>query len=198
MAVQTINTDIAAEVNITARRNDTFTFKFSVANPTNSSQGYPLNIGQTNTTTGEPRFQAKMSIVDASTGDVKLSIYSSFFQDTAGVVIHQDNGTGGQIKKTTRPTATTPGEYSGEQVLANTTVKTGGGIDFSGNTSAADSLATISVPYDYMVFEPGEYLYDLQIREQGTSGTNAAALLTIKYTTWMFGKFTLNPDITTA
>jgi len=37
----------------------------------------------------------------------------------------------------------------------------------------------------------------LQIREQGEAGTDAAALLSIKYTTWMFGKFTLNPDITT-
>jgi len=155
MSVQTINTDIAAEINITARRNDTFTFKFSVANPTNPSQGYALNVAQNNATDGEPHFQAKMSIVDADTGDVKLSIYSSYFQDTAGNVIHKDNGTGTLIKKTTRPTATTSGEYSGEQVTANTTVKSGGGIDFSGSTSAPDSLATISVPYDYMVFEPG-------------------------------------------
>ena len=78
MSVQTINTDIAAEINITARRNDTFTFKFSVANPTNPSQGYALNVAQNNATDGEPHFQAKMSIVDADTGDVKLSIYRHF------------------------------------------------------------------------------------------------------------------------
>ena len=43
------------------------------------------------------------------------------------------------------------------------------------------------------VYVKKEYLYDLQIREQTAAGN----LSTIKYTTWMFGKFTLNPDITT-
>lgn len=197
MAVQTINTDIAAEVNITARRNDTFTFKFSVANPSNPDQGLPMNTNQADDNTA-PKYQAKMSIVDANTGDIKLSLYTSYFQDTSGNVIHQNSGSGDTAKKATKPTATTPGEYSGEQVTVSGTVKSGGAIDFSNNGTTLGDLATISVPYDYMVFEPGEYLYDLQIREQGTSGTDSAALLSIKYTTWMFGKFTLNADITTA
>ena len=59
MSVQTINTDIAAEVNISARRNDTFTFKFTVANPLNPTQGLPMNGGQTTQTT-YPEYQAKM------------------------------------------------------------------------------------------------------------------------------------------
>ena len=50
----------------------------------------------------------------------------------------------------------------------------------------------IKVPFNYMVFEPGDYVYDFQIRKQSDS----ADLTTIEYTTWMFGKFTLNPDIT--
>ena len=186
MSVQTINTDIAAEVNISARRNDTFTFKFTVANPLNPTQGLPMNGGQTTQTT-YPEYQAKMSIVDASTGDIKLSLFSSFFQDTDESIIVQSSS-----PKATPPTATTAGEYSGLETQVST-VKSGGAIDFSANTTAADSKATISVPYNYMVFEPGEYLYDLQIREQTAAGN----LSTIKYTTWMFGKFTLNPDITT-
>tara|TARA_E500000305_G_C4019851_1_gene238001 strand:+ start:111 stop:677 length:567 start_codon:yes stop_codon:yes gene_type:complete len=185
MAVQTINTDIAAEVNITARRNDTFSFQFTVANPTNPTEGLPMNEGQGSAAT-YPQYQAKMSIVDANTGDLKLSLYSSFWQGTDEAILIQNS-----TKKTVKPTATTAGEYSGEQTTVNT-VKSGGAIDFSANTNVVTSKAKINVPYDYMVFEPGEYLYDLQIREQDTAGN----LNTISYTTWMFGKFTLNPDIT--
>tara|TARA_R110002012_G_scaffold155033_1_gene315747 strand:- start:10338 stop:10904 length:567 start_codon:yes stop_codon:yes gene_type:complete len=185
MAVQTINTDIAAEVNISARRNDTFSFQFTVANPTAPTEGLPMNTAQSGAAT-YPKYQAKMSIVDANTGDLKLSLYSSFWQGTDETIIIQQS-----TKKTVKPTATTAGEYSGEETVVSN-VKSGGAIDFSANTSVVTSKAKINVPYDYMVFEPGEYLYDLQIREQDTSGNTN----TISYTTWMFGKFTLNPDIT--
>lgn len=187
MAVQTINTDIAAEVNISARRNDTFIFKFTVANPLAPTQGLPMNGGQTTNTT-YPEFQAKMSIVDTNTGDIKLTLYSSFWQDTDGTILVQESA-----KLAVAPTATTAGMYSGNETEVST-VKSGGAIDFSSNTAQADTQAVVNVPYNYMVFEPGEYIYDLQIRQQ-ESGTD---LTSIKYTTWMFGKFTLNADITTA
>ena len=194
MAVQTINTDIAAEVNISARRNDTFVFKFSVDNPTTSNpvQGLPLNGGQEST--AAPVYQAKMSIVDASTGDIKLTLYSSYYQSVSGSVIIDEDGSNTPAKAQP-PTAILAGEYSGLHDK-NGSVKTGGAINFKNNSSTAGSLAVVSVPYNYMVFEPGEYLYDLQIREQTVSGTDAAAKATIKYTTWMYGKFTLNADIT--
>lgn len=194
MAIQTINTDIAAEVNITARRNDSFTFKFSVADPLDASAGLAMNTAQSGEAT-HPVYQAKMSIVDSSTGDIKLSLYSVFFQTTAGTIQHQTGGTGSAAPEAQPPTSTAGGAYSG---VANSTgsVLTGGAIDFKLNTVSPGTLAVISVPYNYMVFEPGEYTYDLQIREQTVGGTGAAALLTIKYTTWMFGKFTLNADIT--
>jgi hypothetical protein len=194
MAVQTINTDIAAEVNITARRNDTFTFKFSVANPANASAGLPLNTAQTNAST-HPIYQAKMSIVDSASGDVKLNLYTAFFQKKDGTVQHQHGATGATAPLATAPSATTTGNYSGTTNPASN-VLTGGAIDFNLNTATAGTLATISVPYNYMVFEPGDYIYDLQIRRQTTGGTSAEALLTVEYTTWLFGAFTLNPDVT--
>tara|TARA_R100001377_G_scaffold82662_2_gene63278 strand:+ start:357 stop:947 length:591 start_codon:yes stop_codon:yes gene_type:complete len=196
MAIQTINTDIAAEVNISARRNDTFTFKFSVANPTNTSQGLPLNTAQSGAATN-PQYQAKMSIVDSSTGDVKLSLYTAFYQKSNGTISHQASGSGTTAPLATAPSATTAGEYSG---LTNPTgsVLTGGAIDFKLNTATANTLAVIKVPFGYMVFEPGDYSYDLQIRLQTVGGTGTAAVASIEYTTWMFGTFTLNPDITTA
>tara|TARA_R110002012_G_scaffold44107_5_gene118780 strand:- start:1954 stop:2544 length:591 start_codon:yes stop_codon:yes gene_type:complete len=194
MAVQTINTDIAAEVDIVARRNDTFAFSFSVDSPTDASAGLALNGAQTGSSVA-PEYQAKMSIVDASTGDVRLSLYTSYYQNTAGNVTHQAAGSGNTAPLALPPTATTAGHYSGIS-NPNGQVLTGGAIDFKLNTAVKGTLANISVPYNYMVFEPGEYLYDLQIRTQTTSGTDAAALLTIKYTTWMFGKFTLKADIT--
>ena len=195
MAVQTINTDIAAEVNITARRNDTFVFKFSVTNPTDTTAGLQMNLGQGTTNTTYPIYQAKMSIVDSSTGDIKLSLYSAHWQNTDGTLSHAAAGTGSTAPLAIKPTATTAGAYSGQSNPASG-VLTGGAIDFSANTATLNSLAVVSAPFDYMVFEPGEYKYDLQIREQTTGGTGAGALLTIKYTTWMYGTFTLNPDIT--
>jgi len=190
MAIQTINTDIAAEVNITARRNDSFVYKFSVTNPLDTTAGLVMNSGQTNAPT-YPVYQAKMSIVDASTGDVKLNLYTSFFQNTIGGIVHKVGGTSGTEPKATPPTATTIGNYSGFGHTA-AAVLTGGAIDFYDSTAALGSLAVIKVPFSYMVFEPGDYIYDFQIRTQ----VNGDDINTIEYTTWMFGKFTLNPDIT--
>tara|TARA_B110000902_G_C14285641_1_gene578655 strand:- start:3119 stop:3709 length:591 start_codon:yes stop_codon:yes gene_type:complete len=195
MAVQTINTDIAAEVNITARRNDTFTFKFSVTDPTDSTAGLALNTGQDGEVTS-PVYQAKMSIVDASSGDVKLNLYTAFFQTVLGAIQHQHGGTYPTAPLATPPSATTTGNYSGVTNIASG-VKTGGAIDFKLNSSVLNTLATISVPYNYMTFEPGDYIYDLQVRRQTVGGTSASALLSIEYTTWLHGVFTLNPDITT-
>ena len=191
MAVQTINTDIAAEVNITARRNDTFTFKFSVDHPTSSNAGLQMNLGQANAAT-YPQYQAKMSIVDSSTGDIKLSLFTSFYQNATGTVVHQPGGTGSAAPKATPPTATSAGKYSGSSNPVNG-VLTGGAIDFALNSATQGTLAVIHVPYNYMVFEAGEYIYDLQIRKQTDANDNT----TTEYTTWMFGTFTLNPDITT-
>ena len=53
----------------------------------------------------------------------------------------------------------------------------------------ADRLV-ISAPYNYISFEPGVYKYDLQIRKR------TSTQVTTEYTTWLFGTFTLNADIT--
>ena len=81
---QTVSTDIAAELNISARRNDTFTFKLQVTDPSinveaNSKQ---LAIAQTDEAENN-QYQAKMAIVDSSTGDVKLELFSARWTSTA-------------------------------------------------------------------------------------------------------------------
>jgi hypothetical protein len=53
----------------------------------------------------------------------------------------------------------------------------------------ADRLI-ISAPHNYISFEPGVYKYDLQIRTRVSTAT------TTEFTTWLFGTFTLNADIT--
>jgi hypothetical protein len=77
MAAQNISTDIAAELNITARRNDTFKFELQVLQPNSTTQSLDMVLGQSDGQGGNTTdniYQAKMSIVDSSTGDVKLNI----------------------------------------------------------------------------------------------------------------------------
>ncbi len=181
MAAQTVKTDIAAEVNLTARRNDTFKFELQVNHPTQANASLDMVVGMTGATTSNV-YQGKMSIVDSSTGDVKLNIYSARWTSTDT----EASSDGDDVV----PTATTPGEYYGDSTVVNS-VNVGGGIDMSGmdGVEVADRLI-ISAPYNFMSFEPGEYKYDLQIR------TRTSTSLNTEYTTWLFGTFTLNADIT--
>ena len=181
MAAQTVNTDIAAEVNLTARRNDTFKFELQVNHPSTPSSSLDMVVGMVGASTTNI-YQGKLSIVDASTGDVKLNIY------TARWTSSDTEATGDGINSL--PSPTSPGEYYGTSTTV-ASVNVGGGIDMSGmeGTDFDDKLV-ISAPYNYMSFEPGEYKYDLQIR------TRADNSLTPEYTTWLYGTFTLNADIT--
>ena len=181
MAAQTVNTDIAAEVNLTARRNDTFKFELQVNHPSTPNSSLDMVVGMTGATTTNV-YQGKLSIVDASTGDVKLNIYSARWTSSDT----EATGDGTSVP----PSATSPGEYYGTSTTVGT-VNVGGGIDMSGmdGTEVEDKLV-ISAPYNYMSFEPGQYKYDLQIR------TRTSNSLTPEYTTWLFGTFTLNADIT--
>ena len=176
----TVSTDIAAELNITARRNDTFTFKLQVTDPATTTSKI-LAIAQTDVAANN-QYQAKMTIVDASTGDAKLKLYSARWTDSATEA--GDDGTDVPIN------ATRAGEYYGDSDSG--TLKVGGAIDFTGmNDATVSNRVTISCPFDYMSFEPGEYKYDLQIRYAATNATTVP-----EYTTWLYGTFTLTADIT--
>jgi len=179
MAAQTVKTDIAAEVNISARRNDSFKFELQVLAPGSTTASLDMVTGIGNDADANV-YQGKMSIVDASTGDVKLNIYSARWTSTDTEA--DADGTNAA------PTATTPGHFYG---TSSGSTNVGGGVDVSGMDGGqlADRLV-ISAPYNYISFEPGVYKYDLQIRKR--TSTQAAT----EYTTWLFGTFTLNADIT--
>ena len=180
---QTVSTDIAAELNLTARRNDTFTFKLQVTDPTLNvaDNSKILAVAQTDEPANN-QYQAKMSIVDSSTGDIKLNLYSARWTS--------DHNEASQDGTDSSPTATSAGAYYGDS--ASTTLKVGGAIDFTAmDDTDAGNRVVISCPFNYMSFEPGEYKYDLQIRYASTS-----AQLVPEYTTWLYGTFTLTADIT--
>jgi len=182
MAAATVTTDIAAELNITSRRNDTFIFKLQVTDPTISAEDNSKILAIAQDTASQNRYQAKMTIVDASTGDAKLKLYSARW--TGSATEAGSDGTDVPM------TATSAGEYYGDSDTG--TLKVGGAIDFTDmDDNDATNRVIISCPYDYMAFEPGAYKYDLQIR---FAATNAETVP--EYTTWLYGTFTLTADIT--
>lgn len=186
----TVTTDIAAELNITARRNDSFMFELEVDSPGDSStnNSLPMVVLMTSSSANDNVYQGKMSIVDASTGDVKLNLYSARWSPTDSEVTND-------TPTSNIPTATTAGNYYGAAASVNdaggNAVKVGGAIDFSnmvGTTST--NRVKINAPYTYMSFPPGVYKYDLQIRKK----TTTTAI--VEYNTWLYGTFTLVADVT--
>ena len=189
MAASTVTTDIAAELNITARRNDSFKFELAVTDPNNAGTDGNLSLVMVGGITGATDsniYQGKMSIVDASSGDVKLNIYSARWTGDDTEVDSDPASSAG--------TPTTEGNYYGTSVETTDnggTPDVGGGIDFRQMVNdTASNRIVISAPYTYMNFDPGVYNYDLQIRKR-TSTT-----VTTEYTTWLYGTFTLKADIT--
>lgn len=172
---ENLNTDVAAEVNITARRNDTFKLLLEVKD----SNGATLDLNNGNTTTAKPEYQAKMTIMSES-GDEILSIFSLIWDDAAE---HATDYTGAHPKDRV-PTATQTGYYTGGATDALS------GINLEAQAGNAGEKVAIIVPYDYMSFQSGTYKYDLQIRYNPDS-TNI-----LEYTTWLYGKFILKADIT--
>ena len=173
----TLKADIAKELDITARRNDSFQMSLQVKKADGTLE--VMNAMRSGT---YPHFQAKMTIINSS-GDNVLSIYSYFWRDvppTDGNTTHPDDEVGD---------SSTEGHYSG----ANDATM---GIYLEAQTTASSTTqaATIYVPHSYMKFQSGTYKYDLQIRKQ-ESGT-AASETDSEYTTWLYGNFILNADIT--
>lgn len=172
----TLKADIAKELNITARRNDSFKLALQV-----KDNGGNIVMNGTHNTS-YPEYQAKMTIINNS-GDRVLNIYSYYWRD----VVPTENSTTHPEDLT--PSSSAEGHYTGSNSSSM-------GIYLQGQTvqGASTQTASITVPHDYMDFQSGTYKYDLQIRKKtaGDVGEDNDA----EFTTWLYGKFILNADIT--
>ena len=173
----TLKAEIAKELNITARRNDSFQMSLQVKKADGTLE--VMNVKRSST---YPNFQAKMTIINSS-GDKVLSVYSYYWRDvepTNGNTTHPDDEVGD---------SSIEGHYSGSN---NSTM----GIYLEAQTDASSTsqAGSIYIPHGYMGFQSGTYKYDLQIRKQ-TSG-DVGSETDAEYTTWLYGDFILNADIT--
>lgn len=193
-----VSTDIASNVNITARRGDTFILEISALNtgvdqvtgaiasaPFDTDEDgvadvidmtpkqYSGSDGTTFSTSDNLfRWNAKMTIADSSSGDPKLSIFTPCYDDTA--YNSGDNVT---------PTATVEGKWFGNSAAD-------GGINLLATNSPTGKIK-IKVPASYMAaLEPGTYNYDFQVRKKLYTDLDA------EITTWLYGTFTVTADIT--
>ena len=193
-----VSTDIASNVNITARRGDTFILEISALNtgvdqvtgviasaPFDTDNDgvadvidmtpkqYSGSDGTTFSTSDNLfRWNAKMTIADSSSGDPKLSIFTPSYDDTP--YSSNDN---------VAPTATVEGKWFGNSA-------TDGGINLLATNSTTGKIK-IKVPASYMAaLEPGTYNYDFQVRKKLYTDLDA------EITTWLYGTFTVTADIT--
>lgn len=186
-----LNADIAKELNITARKGDTFQVRLAVQDPDNNNMPFNLSgiqAGAPNDANGGfvTIYQGKMTIKKPNTEFESLNVYSYWWQDSS--------------RTNVLPTLSRTGEYCGE--------KTGVGAD-SGSTSAdfagiwfrdstgisADETISIRIPGEYMNLKAGVYVYDFQTRKKNvydTSGSDSGA----SYQTWLFGTFTIIDEVT--
>jgi len=160
----TLNTDVAVNLNITARRNDTFKMILQVKD----SNSEPLDMSTSAGSGSGSDYQGKMSIISTG-GEEIMTIFSRYWE---GIEVTSESEIHPEDKK---PEANTTGYYTGSTAPY--------AINFS------DGNVSIDVPYDNMDFQSGAYNYDLQIRKH-LSGE------ALEYTTWLYGTFTLSPDIT--
>lgn len=176
--VNTLNTDIAKELNITARRNDTFQMLLEVRD-----SGGNLIDFSANNDLSKPIHQAKMTISNAG-GDRILSIYSEQWRNSIeGVEVSNPDG---DQSNYTHPSDTPPSPTSEGHYTGGTGV--GSAIHLAAQTTSGK--VTINVPYTHLDFQAGKYNYDFQIRKQ------SSAAGAVEYTTWLYGTFTLRADIT--
>jgi len=190
-----INTNVAQELNITHRRNDSFELQVSIldsaANPVTS---FDLSQAQTgsNPLIGQgagvmPQYQAKMTIKKAKSQHEAINIYTYFWKDAHGLNL--------------MPTKIQTGNYYGDNVAGNFSAAAGNqsylyaGIYLQSSTgSSADDVIWIKAPNQWMSFDVGEYVYDLQVRRKDVYQENVDTGAI--YTTWLYGKFTLINDVT--
>jgi len=181
----TLKADVAKELNITARRNDSFQLQLVVKD----SSG---QINMSGSIDGKPTYQGKMTIINQS-GDEVINIYSYTWR---GIDPVSWDGTGSQPDnfdihpQNTEPTSSEAGHWSG-----SSSSDASMGIYLENQTASDGTFVTVTIPHEYMDFQSGEYKYDLQIRKM-TSGGTATNDSQAEFTTWLYGKFILNADIT--
>jgi len=187
-----LNTDIAVELNITARRGDTFEMKLAVVDSADTNLPYNLAGTQTSapadTTNGYATiYQGKITIKKNNSEFEALNVYSYFWKDKP------------TINKI--PTLIKTGHWSGENATGNgllalgSTTASYSGIWFKDSTGVAGDTISVSIPGAYMNLEAGVYVYDFQTRKKGVYD-NANSELGTAYTTWMYGTFTIVDEIT--
>ena len=164
----TLNTDVAVNLDITARRNDTFKMILTVKDSVSNVVAFPAASGGAG-----PSYQGKMTIVNSS-GDKVISFFSDYWRD------NQEHGStfDGIHPKDRFPEANQEGFYTGGTTTSSA-------IYFHPNTG----VVTINVPFNNIDFQSGEYNYDFQVYKYPDGGS-------VEYITWLYGKFTLRADIT--
>tara|TARA_R110002167_G_scaffold122963_1_gene301791 strand:+ start:415 stop:996 length:582 start_codon:yes stop_codon:yes gene_type:complete len=187
-----LNTDIAVELNITARKGDTFEMKLAVVDSANTNLPYDLsgiqNGAPLDTTNGYvTTYQGKMTIKKLNSEFEALNVYSYFWKD---------NPTINKI-----PTLIKTGNWSGESSLADGVLALGSsqssyaGIWFKSSIGNPGDVISVSVPGAYMNLDAGVYVYDFQTRKKSIYDSANSELGT-SYTTWMYGTFTIVDEIT--
>lgn len=184
-----LNSDIAVELNITVRKNDTFQMKCSVED---SETSLPFNLSGVQSgapsaasTTGQVTvYQGKMTIKKAGTNFESLNVYSYWWKDstTSNVL----------------PTLSRTGHWSGSKVGSphnGSQNPDDAGIWFKSSAGSAGDVIYITIPGAYMSIDAGEYEYDLQTRKK-TFYTSASSDDSASYSTWLYGKFTVIEDVT--
>jgi len=161
-----VTTDIAVELDITARRGDTLKLSLEIRDPiTNILKDLTGLDGES-----KPLYQAKMTILNSSKIE-SLSVYSYYWEGSApGTGTHPAN---------VSPSASVAGHFSGSAAP--------GCIDISTQTAVTGSVI-INIPNTQTKLPAGDYVYDLQVRYSGST--------TAEYNTWLFGKLTITADIT--
>ena len=193
-----ISTDIAQEINITARRNDTFQLEVEVLD-SETMQSYDLSANQSASSvalaqnydsTGfdidfVPVYQAKMTIKKQGSEFDVLSVYTFMWQDI--------------IFANTLPTLTRAGKYRGEGQEALTS-SLSAGIFLQSSAGGVGEKISINIPAAYMSMSPDTYIYDFQVRKKNTfdnAFSNASVFdLGATHTTWFHGTFTIVNDVT--
>ena len=183
-----LNSDIAVELNITARKNDTFQMKLSVED---SVSKLPLNLSGTQTNSPSSTengfvtvYQGKMTIKKAGTNFESLNVYSFWWKDS--------------ITNNTLPTLSRTGHWSGAKTgtpFVGSTNPDDAGIWFKSSTGILGDVIYVTIPGAYMSIDAGEYEYDLQTRKKAVY-TAASSDDSASYSTWLYGKFTVIEDVT--
>ena len=190
-----INTNVAQELNITHRKNDSFELEVNIRD---SETGLSFNLSEAQIDSVNfmnsqfpnagvlPKYQAKMTIKKRNSQHETLNLHTFFWRDNNLTNIE--------------PTAIQTGRYYGEKTggvftngAGNQSSLYAGIYLYDSTGSSVDENIIIKAPNEYMSFDAGDYIYDLQIRRKDNYSTLDVGAV---YTTWLFGTFKLTEDVT--